>query len=377
MPLLSVCRHWYDVTTTCPELWCDIRVWVTCVAKWRDPVAGLSLVLSRAGKMDLHIAFDGCPVKDQEGNVVDDVSELALALLEVLMKHSAQWRTIHLFDIDAASMCALDGVCTNLPRLLEVIIQQPEAGETLTLAYISAPLLKNLFVIFSDNSANVMPCTPLQSQLTQFKVRGAHYDSSLVDMLRDCLDLKKLELQSSMPSPRVDKRVTSYTTALVFSGFFSDLTLVDLPRLRELSIGSMTSTSLDIILPSLLDLIKNSRCPLETLELVNSDLAGLVPFLELVNLTILFALPPSSTLVAGIDRALSSLMTDLEKVDLVPNLRKLQLVFELQKDDLSSELTFFKHEDVTKMLQRRSDLKACGRFLFEGDCIRQEGWVDL
>ncbi|KAF8994622.1 hypothetical protein BDZ89DRAFT_50586 [Hymenopellis radicata] len=170
-PLLSVCRYWYEVTTTSPGLWCDIRVWVNCLAKWRDPVAGLSLVLSRAGKMDLHIDFDGSPVKDQEGNIVDNVSELALALLEVLMKHSAQWRTVHLFAIDTTCMRALDVVCTNLPRLLEVIIQQPEAGETLTLAYISAPLLKNLFVIFSVNSENVMPCTPLQSQLTEFKVR--------------------------------------------------------------------------------------------------------------------------------------------------------------------------------------------------------------
>ncbi len=183
------------------------------------------------------------------------------------------------------------------------------------------------------------------------------------------------------PSIPFAQRVASQITALTLNGFPSDLTLVHLPQLRVLSLGDVADVSLRTILPSLLDLVKHSLCPLVSLKLMNCDLAGLVEILEVVpylqNLTIVFeqSLPKSTAFVSGVDQALLAFMHDLSKVTLVPNLQKLLLHFAIQRKGLLSKFTFFKHQEVTRMLQRRSQLQASGRFLFEERYIAEDGWV--
>ncbi len=60
-------------------------------ARCSDPVAFLSLIVSRADALDLFITFDARPVYD---DTVNNLSELALALLNMLMERATQWHTL-------------------------------------------------------------------------------------------------------------------------------------------------------------------------------------------------------------------------------------------------------------------------------------------
>ncbi|KAF9021570.1 hypothetical protein BDZ89DRAFT_233370 [Hymenopellis radicata] len=329
--LVNVCQSWRDVATHCPRLWRHIDVRVR-ILKCSNPVALLSLVVSRAQAMDLFITFDASPGEDDAGNVVDNPNALTLALFKVLVERSAQWRTIQLIELDTPCIRVLEGVRDRLPRLAKLDVQPHVEADWGTLGYTTAPLLKSVTLFFSGEAVAVVDRIPGQVQLTEFRLLDAYYDSSLVSLLRHCPLLKALDMRFFSPSPPVDKRVRSQITDFTFDGrFFSELTLVHLPQLRTLSIGHADGISLETsILPSLLDLLKYSRCPLESLDLINCDLAGLAAVLELVphlqDLVIVFrwSLPDTETFVSGVDEALSALMTDLEKVDLVPNLQQLR-----------------------------------------------------
>ncbi|KAF9038934.1 hypothetical protein BDZ89DRAFT_391295 [Hymenopellis radicata] len=284
--LLNLCQSWRDVATRCPRLWRHIDVPVRVLAaKCSNPVALLSLIVSRAQAMDVFITFDASPVEDDAGNVADNLSILTFALFEVLLDRSAQWRTIQLIEVDTLCMCFLERVRGGLPRLTELDVQTHVEALWGTLSFTTAPLLKRICLVFPAEV--VVHCIPGQAQLTEFSVEGSYYDSSLVNLLRHCPLLKALGMRFLLPSPPVDKRVSSQITDFTFGGqFFSDLTLVRLPQLRTLSISDIDGISLETILPSVLDLVKHSRCPLESLGLINCDLAGLVAVLELVCRTL-------------------------------------------------------------------------------------------
>ncbi|KAF8892399.1 hypothetical protein CPB85DRAFT_1257694 [Mucidula mucida] len=375
--LISVCQSWRYVATHCPRLWQHITVPVQALAaRCSDPVAFLSLIISRAKALDLFITFDASPAQ-YDG--VNNLCEVAVALLNVLTARSTQWRTIQLIKLDITCLRALDGVHGKLPRLIDLDIHYRPDAQWGTTGFTVAPLLERISLVFAE--VIVLGGLAGQAQLTEYSVVGAYYDSSLVDLLRQCRVVKRVAMYFLRPSIPPGQRVTSQITALTFNGFPSDLTLVHLPQLRVLSLGDVADVSLRTILPSLLDLVKHSLCPLVSLKLMNCDLAGLVEILEVVpylqNLTIVFeqSLPKSTAFVSGVDQALLALMNGLAKVDLVPNLQKLLLHFAIQKKGFSSKLTFFKHQEVTRMLQRRSQLQASGRFLFEERHIAEEGWV--
>ncbi len=164
--LSSVCRSWRYAATHFSRLWRYITVPVRILAaRCSNPAAFLSFIVSRANAPDLFITFYARPVYDDTGN---NLSGLALALLNVLMERATQWRTLRLFKLDMPCTSALDGVHDMLSRLIELDI---------------------------------------------YTVVGDYYDSSLVDMLCQGRVVKRMAMYFFRPPIPSESRVTSQNSA--------------------------------------------------------------------------------------------------------------------------------------------------------------------
>ncbi|KAF9021584.1 hypothetical protein BDZ89DRAFT_1199168 [Hymenopellis radicata] len=381
--LSEVCQSWRKVVLSSARLWRNIDVHVPVLAQLRDPVALLSLVLSRTSQADLFIAFDDRSPMDAYDDSVPvagdgSSSELALTLLEMLIARSSQWHTVRFIALDTDCARALAGVRGRLPRLFRLEIPWTPAVDGIT-HFTEAPRLKEMSIKSADE--DVPSRFPLQDQLVTFDVEGSAYDSSLVALLRECSDLKGVMVKFVQSSPPVKVRVTSELAELFFAGDYHDLTLVDLPKLNTLRIGDREALSLETALPSLLNLLKYSHCPLDYLELVNCDLSvgSLTKILELLpsltELVIVFEfVPMNATAIADVDRALSTLMTDLGKVNLIPELKTLLLIF-YEADVLQSHFTFFRPREVATMLGGRNEQSQLRAYCqFDKDLVDEDGW---
>ncbi|KAF9000943.1 hypothetical protein BDZ89DRAFT_690654 [Hymenopellis radicata] len=162
--LANVCRSWRDVATRCPRLWRHIDVPVRVFAQCSNPVALLSLVVSRAQAMDLFITFDARHVEDDAGNVVENLLALTLALFKVLVERSTQWHTVQLIEFDTLCIGVLEGVRDRLPRLTKLDVQPHVEADWGTPGFTTAPLLKSICLFFSAEV--VVHCIPGQAQLT-------------------------------------------------------------------------------------------------------------------------------------------------------------------------------------------------------------------
>ncbi|KAF9021574.1 hypothetical protein BDZ89DRAFT_1199108, partial [Hymenopellis radicata] len=242
---------------------------------------------------------------------------------------------------------------------------------------------RTLKLVGLDAEDSEVRCLSVHQQLTELEMEGVLYKSSLVEMLRDCRRLQCLGLHFTLRSPPVGTRVTSQLTRLYLRDFFDDLALVDLPNLGVLRIDNEWDGSLAIVVPALLDLLKYSRCPLTSLQLVNCNveegLAGvleLVPLLDGLTISLGESLPSSAAFIAAVDENLLKLMVDLGKVDLVPQLKEIAITLDMNQDGLLKEMTFFKREEALEMLSRRSKhnrMEWHFYFLWDGVCVRGDG----
>ncbi|KAF8912540.1 hypothetical protein CPB85DRAFT_1434393 [Mucidula mucida] len=244
--LSSVCRSWHYVATHFPRLWRDMTVPVRILAaRCSDPVAFLSLIVSRADALDLFITFDARPVYD----TVNNLSELALALLNVLMERAMQWHTLRLFKLDMSSTRALGGVHDMLSRLIEHDI---------------------------------------------YTVVGDYYDSSLVDMLCQGRIVKRMVITQPQKVPfRFDScpsSAASYTHSRRHSRYIAQ----DRPSLSPQAL-SLPACSLKLI-----------NCNVARLV----EILEVVPHLQ--DLIIIFevSLPESMAFVSGVDQALLARVDD-------------------------------------------------------------------
>ncbi|KAF8901616.1 hypothetical protein CPB85DRAFT_1323316 [Mucidula mucida] len=313
------------------------------------------------------------------------VANRALSLLELLIARSEQWGTVRFVGLDAACTRALSSVQgSRFPQLRELFIDSTPDARTHDeiAAFAKAPLLERLYVNWIR-----MNCQALHDRLTRFSVTGSTYSSSLVNVLRECPRLEQLTLENRAFASSSASRVESDTLKeLTLLSAPSDLNLVHLPNLRYLDIGASELTP---ILPSILDLLKYSQCPLVDLRLVNCDLSvgnlrdvlELVPLLE--NLEIRFQNIVSDSEVvffANVDKALTSLMLALGEMtgqlvfSLVPRLRILDISVALDCA-MGSDFTFHKSGQVAKMLRRRHEQnRMVVNWYFEGDSMFEGCW---
>ncbi|KAF8918544.1 hypothetical protein CPB85DRAFT_992985 [Mucidula mucida] len=373
--LSKICRSWREVVMSSARLWRNINVVVPFLSQLRDPVALLSLALSRTSQADLFIEFDAGIEVDDDGFPVasDGSSELALTLLEMLIARSTQWYDVYFRALDPDCARALAAVRGRLPRLSYLQIPWKPSADGV-LHFTSAPQLQEMYVWSVDQDR-----FPSQTQPLPFEVQTTAYDCSLIHLLRDCSSLNSLAITDFPSSPPVAARVASELTELFFAGDHHDLTLVHLPKLTTIRMGN--SRSLEIGLPSLFDLLKYSKCPLDYLEFVNCDLSvgSLTKILEispnLTELIIAFEfVSMDATNIANVNRALSTLLTDMANMDLIPGLEKLTFTF--HKADASRlDFTFLGNGEVATMLRDRnkqSGLKAY--FRFGNEFIHEDGW---
>ncbi|KAF9023361.1 hypothetical protein BDZ89DRAFT_170865 [Hymenopellis radicata] len=187
--LSKVRRSWRKVVLSSARLWRNIDVHVPVLAQLRDPVALLSLALSRTAQADLFIAFDSRSSMDDDGVPVagdGSSSELALTLLELLIARSSQWHTVRFIALDIDCARALAGVRGRLPRLFRLEIPWTPLAVDGVMHFTSAPELKEMSIKSEDE--DVLSRFPLQDQLVTFDVEGSAYESSLVALLRECSD---------------------------------------------------------------------------------------------------------------------------------------------------------------------------------------------
>ncbi|KAF9021012.1 hypothetical protein BDZ89DRAFT_1071806 [Hymenopellis radicata] len=347
--LRQVCRFWRAVSTSSPRLWRELWIVVSAADKLRDAAALLRLALSYTREMGLFITFD--------------MSSFAT----LLIVRREQWGTVRFVGLDAACTRALNSVQGGLPQLRELHIDStPDARTHEEIpAVAKAPLLERLYV----NGVRI-DCQSLHDQLTRFSVTGPTYSSSLVSVLRECPRLKQLTMENRAftSSSELAGRVKSETLKeLTLLSTPTDLSLVHLPNLRYLDISGSDATALTPILPSILDLLKYSRCPLVDLRIVNCDLSAgnLIAVLELTplleNLEIRFqdiVSDSEAVFIANVDKALTLLMSALGETEGAAD-RQLHIL------DVS----------VAKMLRRRNEQnRMVANWYFEGDSLFEGCW---
>ncbi|KAK0445869.1 hypothetical protein EV421DRAFT_1935176 [Armillaria borealis] len=297
-----VCHQWRAVAIgNCPKIWTNFSLewdW----SRWdymNDPVALLSLALSRSGTEPLFFQLeeaDGKDIPEEEEEEEEDPTELVLykdrdaavteEIIRILVDQCHRWQIVS-FSIPASLFHLLSPIRGQLHALVDFDFNEAFIGglpfkSRLPSRIVSdildgAPLLKSLALSSSFDverpKITIIPrmCPKLRSfaDLRQVGV-GEELHEHFLDIVGNLPGLRDFDVRLTGFFPIADPRIvnTSITQLSVCSGSF--LRSVILPRLKDVHLhGPAPGVHLYIHdgVASLYDLVTHSGCSLTSLSI--------------------------------------------------------------------------------------------------------------
>ncbi|KAK0445857.1 hypothetical protein EV421DRAFT_297115 [Armillaria borealis] len=373
-----VCRKWRVVATEqCPEIWTEFILEQEVWDYVEDPVARLSLVLSRGAERSLEFNFDASGDSDVSDygvspefwshDVDEDVDEINARrvsylriddsiieqLLQDLVRHCHRWRDVY-FSIPSRLFHLLSPIRGKLPALvlfsLDCVTENfAVQSSILTESYIldGAPLLETVSVSCLGTELPVLIPQGVPNLTSYTDGRARVGDLTLhqhfLNIIRTSPHLKSFSIMRiwspTVATPHVvHPGITHLSTA---DGTF--LRSLRLPGLKNMELYDSTRVFQDHIyheISSLYDLVIHSACNLSSLKVVDCAVnENLIHILEaspdLTSLTLqknVYDSDSAQTIKSLFDR-----LRSFEHV-LVPRLQSLTLTME-DADFLSTEST--------------------------------------
>ncbi len=371
-----VCRKWRVVAMEqCPEIWTEFMLERDRWDYIKNPVALLSLVLSRGGERSLEFKFvasghdSDCELeKNSEEDSSDEEAEderiqshyrrvdsVTEQLLQDLVRHCHRWRNVY-FSIPGRLFHLLSPIRGKLPALVlfsldcvvdDLSVQSPILAESYILD--GAPLLETVSVSCYDDFPVLIPQgVPNLTSYTDDRtgVVDPMHHQHFLNIICTSPHLKSFAVKhkSSVtdPTPRVVHPGITWLSAT--DGIF--LRSLTLPALKNMELYDSASWFRDTYheVSSLYDLVVHSACDLSSLKVVNCAVnENLIHILEaspeLISLTLQI-----SEWDDGSAQTIKDLFDRLRSFEhvLVPRLQSLTLTME-DADFLGTDFGLFGH----------------------------------
>ncbi|KAK0432269.1 hypothetical protein EV421DRAFT_1507569 [Armillaria borealis] len=310
-----VCHKWRVVATEqCPDIWSEFMLERPSWDDMKDPVALLSLVLSRGAERSLEFNFEAAGGNDvseceseknsEEGSSDEEEEEdddeiyarrpsyysrddgVTERLLQGLVRHCHRWRDVY-FSIPARLFHLLSPIRGNLPALvlfsLDCVADDLAIRSSiLTASHIldGAPLLEDVSVSCSTNDFPVLIPRGVPNLTSYTDDRPRIGDVTLhqhfLNIIRTSPHLKgfsvkhKSPLTLATPPSRIVHPCITWLSA-ADGTFLRSLTLPGLKNVELSRCSSASPSELDIHyeISSLYDLVIHSACALSSLRVVH------------------------------------------------------------------------------------------------------------
>ncbi len=381
-----VCHKWRVVATErCPDIWSEFMLERPSWDYMKDPVALLSLVLSRGAERSLEFNFEAAGGNDvseceSEKNSVEDSSDeddedddeiyarrpsyysrddgVTERLLQCLVSHCHRWRDVY-FSIPVRLFHLLSPIRGKSPALVLFSVADDLAvrSSILTASHIldGAPLLEDVFVSCSTYDFPVLIPQGMPN-LTSYtddrpRIGDIAVHQHFLNIIRTSPHLKSFSVKhrnpltlTAPPSRIVHPCITWLSAA---DGTF--LRSLTLPGLKDVELSRYNSASpseLDIHyeISSLYDLVVHSACALFSLKVIHCAVnENLIHILEaspdLTSLSLDFSSWDGDS--AQTMKSLFDRLRSFEHV-LVPRLQSLTLILK-DADFLGTDFGLFGH----------------------------------
>ncbi|KAK0183752.1 hypothetical protein F5146DRAFT_1080346 [Armillaria mellea] len=292
-----VCRKWRAIATKqCPDIWCKFMLERPTWDLMKDPVALLSLVLSRGAERSLEFKFEGAV----EGSSGDDDEVYARKppyyfrddgvteqLLQSLVRHCHRWRDAY-FAIPARLFHLLSPIQGKLPALIHFTINRIADNLTmpssiLTVSHIldGAPLLEDVSLSRSTDDDFPVLIHWGVPNLTSYtddrsRVGDAALHQHFLDIIRTSPHLTSFSVKYVSPVTLAapQSRIVHLCITRLSAADGTFLRSLVLPGLKHVEL--LGNTLLPLSQPdnhheisSLYDLIVHSACSLSSLKIAH------------------------------------------------------------------------------------------------------------
>ncbi|PBK61793.1 hypothetical protein ARMSODRAFT_1025340 [Armillaria solidipes] len=349
-----VCRLWrYIAIEKCPEIWADFGLERNRWDFLKDPVALLSLALSRSGNSPLKFLVEGAGGNDcQLVGGLSDETELHWTthenrddgvteeILQVLVEHCRRWKDVY-FDIPLRLfhlLCPIRGRLQALvafsynetsdiyPSLISIesdILDGAPVLETITVSYF--PNIESPMVIFVPRM-----CPKLNSFTDNRRWGDDGLHQHFLDIVRYFPDLRNFAVHLTGSFSIANPRIVNQSIIQLTASSGSFLRSITLPQLKDMDLmGSGSGSQADIhdTISSLYDLVAHSACSLASLKVSGCAVDKHLIYIlqaspEITALSLIFSKWQGDSV-----QTVQSLITRLgeEEPALVPNLQTLSL----------------------------------------------------